>query len=107
VSSLFFRKIITYVIRAYGSQNICFLKLIFNDVWGFAPVLAYNGFQYFVIFMDVHTKFIWFYLIVVKSNVFNVLNDNFLVKLNMFKLIGVVDIVNSIPFLKQLIFIIV
>ena len=34
-----------------------------------------SGFHYFVIFVDAHTKFIWFYLMVDKSDVFNIFHQ--------------------------------
>jgi len=60
-----------------------------------------DGFCYFVIFVDAHTKHIWYYPLVAKSNVFStfqlfqiLVECSFLLKLNLFKLIGVVNIVN-------------
>jgi len=50
-------------------------ELVFSDVGGPAPMLSLNGFCYFVIFMDAHTKFIWFYPLVLKSDVFNVFHQ--------------------------------
>jgi len=38
-------------------------------------MLSSNGFCYFVIFMDAHTKFIWFYPFVLKYDVFNVFHQ--------------------------------
>ena len=35
-------------------------------------MLSSDGFCYFIIFVDAYTKFIWFYPIAVKSDVFNV-----------------------------------
>jgi histone deacetylase 1/2 len=55
-----------------GHKTSTPLELIFNDVWGPAPMLSSDGFHYFVIFVDAHTKFIWFYPIAIKSDVFNV-----------------------------------
>jgi histone deacetylase 1/2 len=55
-----------------GHKTSTPLELIFNDVWGPAPMLSSDGFRYFVIFVDAHTKFIWFYPIAIKSDVFNV-----------------------------------
>jgi histone deacetylase 1/2 len=55
-----------------GHKTSTPLELIFSDVWGPAPMLSSDGFHYFIIFMDAHTKFIWFYPIAVKSDVFNV-----------------------------------
>ena len=31
-----------------------------------------DGFRYFVIFIDVHTKYIWYYPLVAKSDVFSI-----------------------------------
>ena len=36
------------------------------------PTLFSDGFFYFVIFMVVHTKYIWFFHLVAKSDLFNV-----------------------------------
>jgi len=47
------------------------LEFIFSDVWGCVPILSFNGFCYFIIFIDTYTKFIWFYPIIVKFDVFN------------------------------------
>jgi histone deacetylase 1/2 len=55
-----------------GHKTSTPLELIFSDVWGPAPMLSFDGFRYFVIFVDAHTKFIWFYPIAVKSDVLNV-----------------------------------
>jgi histone deacetylase 1/2 len=55
-----------------GHQTRAPLDLIFSDVWGPFPMLSSNGFHYFVIFVDAHTKFIWFYTMVAKSDVFNI-----------------------------------
>jgi histone deacetylase 1/2 len=69
------RKIIMFVIRTYGHKTSAPLELIFSDVWGPAPVLSSDSFCYFVIFMEAHTKFIWFYPLGVKSDVFNVFHQ--------------------------------
>jgi histone deacetylase 1/2 len=58
-----------------GHQTSTPLELIFSDVWAYAPMLSSNGFFYFVIFIDAHTKFIWFYPFIVKSDVFNVFHQ--------------------------------
>jgi hypothetical protein len=63
--------------------------------------------------VDAHTKFIWFYPIALKSDVFNVFNFKYLLnvcsleKSNLFKLNGVMNIANYIPFLKPSVFTIV
>jgi hypothetical protein len=60
-----------------------------------------NSFCYFVIFVDVYTNHIWYYPLVMKSDVFSTFH-RFQVfvehkfsqkKINLFKLIGVVNIV--------------
>jgi len=38
-------------------------------------MLSSDGFRYFVIFTDAHTKFIWFYPMVAKSDVFNIFHQ--------------------------------
>jgi hypothetical protein len=58
-----------------GHQMSTPLELIFSDVLGYAPMLSSNGFCYFVIFIDAHTKFIWFYPSILKSDVFNVFHQ--------------------------------
>ena len=33
------------------------------DVWGPAPIVYFNGYSYFMHFIDEHTKFTWLYLL--------------------------------------------
>jgi len=54
-----------------GHKTSAPLELIFSDVWGPAPIFSSDGFRYFVIFIDAHTKHIWYYPLVVKSDVFS------------------------------------
>ena len=58
-----------------GHQTSAPLELVFSDVWDPAPMLSSDGFRYFVIFVDAHMKFIWFYPLVLKSDVFNVFHQ--------------------------------
>jgi histone deacetylase 1/2 len=58
-----------------GHKTFTPLELVFSDVWGPAPILSSDGFRYFVIFVDAHTKFIWFYPLSAKSDVFNVFHQ--------------------------------
>jgi len=58
-----------------GHKTYAPLELVFSDLWGSAPILSSDGFCYFAIFVDAHTKFIWFYPLSVKSNVFNVFHQ--------------------------------
>lgn len=43
------------------------LERIHCDLWGPIPVVSSQGFQYYVIFIDNHTKFTWFYPLKSKS----------------------------------------
>jgi len=83
-----------------GHKTSTPLELIFSDIWGPSPMLSSDDFWYFVIFVDVHTKYIFFSL-VAKSDVFNIftnfklkLNVSSLKKLNLFKQTGVLSITN-------------
>jgi hypothetical protein len=59
-------------LRPIGHKTTTSIDLIFSDVWGLAPMFSYVGFHYFVIFIDVYTKHIWYYPIVAKSDVFSI-----------------------------------
>jgi len=43
--------------------------LVHSDVWGPAPIDSYNGYKYFVIFIDDFSKVTWLYLMKNKSEV--------------------------------------
>jgi len=58
-------------LRPTGHKNSAPLELIFSDVWGPTPMFSSDGFRYFVIFVDAHTKHIWYYPLVAKSDVFS------------------------------------
>jgi histone deacetylase 1/2 len=58
-------------LRPTGHKTSALLELIFSDVWGPAPMFSSDGFHYFVIFIDAHTKHIWYYSLVAKSDVFS------------------------------------
>ncbi|KAJ6969913.1 hypothetical protein NC653_034466 [Populus alba x Populus x berolinensis] len=58
-------------LRPMGHKTSTPLELIFSDVWGPAPMFSSDGFCYFVIFVDAHTKYIWYYPLVAKSDVFS------------------------------------
>jgi hypothetical protein len=45
--------------------------LIHSDVWGPAPIESYNGFKYFVIFIDDFSRTTWLYLLKSKDEVFS------------------------------------
>jgi histone deacetylase 1/2 len=48
-------------LRPTGHKTSAPLELIFSDVWGPAPLFSSDGYRYFVIFVDAHTKYIWYY----------------------------------------------
>jgi histone deacetylase 1/2 len=58
------------LLRPRGHKTTAPLDLIFSDIRGLATMFLFYGFHYFIIFIDAHTKHIWFYPIVVKSYVF-------------------------------------
>ena len=46
-------------------------ELIHSDVWGPAPVDSYNGYKYYVIFIDDFSRATWLYLMKNKNEVFS------------------------------------
>ena len=62
-------------LKTTSHQTQAPLDLIFSDVWGLSPMFLSDGFRYFVIFVDAHTKFIWFYPLVAKSDVFAIFHQ--------------------------------
>jgi len=58
-------------LRPTGHKITAPLDLIFSDVWGPTPMFSSDGFHYYVIFVDAHTKHIWYYPLVAKSGVFS------------------------------------
>lgn len=45
------------------------LELIYTDVWGLTPTRSFDGFSYYLIFVDHYTKYTWLYMLNNKSNV--------------------------------------
>jgi histone deacetylase 1/2 len=45
-------------LRPTGHKTSAPFELIFSDVWGRAPMFSSDGFRYFIIFVDAHTKHI-------------------------------------------------
>jgi len=58
-----------------GQKTSAPLELIFSDVWGLAPLFSFNGFYYFVIFVDAYTKYIWYYPLVAKFDVYYIFHQ--------------------------------
>ena len=38
-------------------------EVVFKDLWGLAPFASPSGFRYYMGFVDVHSRFTWFYLL--------------------------------------------
>jgi len=51
------------------------LELIFSNVWGPAPLFSSDGYHYFVIFVDAYTKYVWYYPLIAKSDVYSVFHQ--------------------------------
>lgn len=43
------------------------LKLLHNDLWGPAPLLSSQGYQYYLSFLDDYTRFTWIFPLTAKS----------------------------------------
>ena len=48
------------------------LERIHCDLWGPSPVISNQGFKFYVIFIDHHTRFTWFYPLKTKSDFYSV-----------------------------------
>ncbi|KAI0489219.1 hypothetical protein KFK09_029061 [Dendrobium nobile] len=53
-----------------STSSTSIFSLIHSDVWGPAPAQSFNGFNYFVIFIDDFSKFTWLYLMRSKNETF-------------------------------------
>jgi len=60
------------LLQPTGHKTTALLDLIFSDVWDPAPMFSSDGFHYFFIFLDAHTKHIWYYPLIAKSDVFSI-----------------------------------
>ncbi|PKU79458.1 Retrovirus-related Pol polyprotein from transposon TNT 1-94 [Dendrobium catenatum] len=49
--------------------------LIHTDVWGPAPLISLDGFRYYIIFIDDHTRFSWIYFLSTKQEVLSVFKN--------------------------------
>ncbi|KAL6344223.1 hypothetical protein AAG906_035448 [Vitis piasezkii] len=46
------------------------IELIHTDLWGLSPVRSISGAHYFLLFIDDHTRFTWFYLLKTKDEAY-------------------------------------
>lgn len=51
-------------------KSTCVLDLVFCDVWGPAPVTSTDGHNYFLLCVDHFTRYMWFFPLKCKSDVF-------------------------------------
>jgi len=58
-----------------GYKTSAPLELIFSDVWGPASLFSSDGYRYFVIFVNAYTKYVWYYPLVAKSDVYFVFHQ--------------------------------
>ena len=74
-------------------------ELIHSDVWGPALIISYNGFKYFVLFIDVFSRTTWFYLVKSKDEVFlefvNCVENQFNAKIKIFTSDNGTEFVNN------------
>ena len=52
-------------------QYIGPLDLIYTDVWT-SPTYSFDGYKYYVLFVDHYTRYVWFYPLKLKSQVIQV-----------------------------------
>ena len=60
-------------VSSFRSNKI--LDLVYCDVWGPAPVLSSNGHRYFLLCVDHFSRYIWFFPMSQKSDVFNIFQN--------------------------------
>jgi hypothetical protein len=46
-----------------SSKSKNFFDLVHFDVWGPTPIVSYNGFKYFIVFIDDFSRVGWLYLL--------------------------------------------
>ncbi|KAK9067609.1 hypothetical protein SSX86_011720 [Deinandra increscens subsp. villosa] len=56
-----------------NKRSLHVLDLIHCDLWGPAPVSSSDGYLYYVIFVDDHSRFTWFYPLKTKTGFYSVL----------------------------------
>ncbi|KAK9051967.1 hypothetical protein SSX86_028595 [Deinandra increscens subsp. villosa] len=56
-------------------HSVNFLDLVYCDVWGPAPTLSFHGCRYFLLCVDHHSRYMWFYPLAQKSDVFPTLTN--------------------------------
>ncbi|KAJ0742843.1 putative RNA-directed DNA polymerase [Helianthus annuus] len=57
----------------FRSKNV--LDLVYCDVWGPSPTPSCDGYRFFLLCVDHHTRYMWFYPLVHKFDVYTVLTN--------------------------------
>nr|KYP63467.1 Retrovirus-related Pol polyprotein from transposon TNT 1-94 [Cajanus cajan] len=61
-------------------------ELTYSDLWGPAPFISDNGYQYYVTFVDAHTRFTWIFLLKSKAHTLDVFKQFHAMIQNQFQL---------------------
>ena len=74
------------------SRSNKILGLIHCDLWGPAPITSISGYRYYIIFIDDHSRFTWFYPLKHKTNFYqtflnfqSLFENQFSTKIKIFK----------------------
>lgn len=56
------------------TKSVCSapLELVFSDVWGPSPMPSTDGHRYLVLFLDVYSKYLWYFPFSLKSDVYQI-----------------------------------
>ncbi|MFS7946898.1 putative RNA-directed DNA polymerase [Helianthus anomalus] len=60
-------------LSTFHSSNI--LDLVYCDVWGPSSTLSLDGYRYFLLCVDHHSRYMWFYPLAQKSDVYSTLKN--------------------------------
>ncbi|CAH9056104.1 unnamed protein product, partial [Cuscuta epithymum] len=71
---------------AYSSNTVYHkpFELIFTDLWGPAPVISFDGYTYYIAFIDAHTRYTWIYFLKNKSDALPAFQNFYNLVLNQF-----------------------
>lgn len=62
----------TLPLHKHDIQSTSMLQIVPSDVWGLARISSSFGYNYYVVFIDNFTRFMWFFLFKQKSELFAV-----------------------------------
>lgn len=55
---------------SHSSKSV--LNLVYTDIWGLTPIPSFDGYCHFVIFVNDFSRFIWFYPMKLKIDVYSI-----------------------------------